>query len=308
MAQAPGTTAASAELTGAGTITGFSSAQTSGVLVAVVFCSGTETSSGAFTMGGGGLTWGFVAAFLSGVGGVNPAVQSIFVFSAPFSSAVSSQTFTLTPHSPVSGHFGFVLVECEGSKNTFEPSLPSISSLNSTSISLQAANTTLTSAGAAGGQPVVVVGNANGFGAGSQVLLNQPGTSQSEVLTIQSVAAGALTMTTNLVNTYLNVNGPTSVILLCVTANANDMVLGCIVDEAGGTDTIVGAGGYTTAITTQNFKANVGAACGVIYKVVSTTSQQNNPSATTTNGGPTALLAIAIEAAGGASAQAIVIS
>jgi len=307
MVQSIGTTAASAELTGTGTITGFSSAGTSGVLTAVVFCGGTEVSTGAFTMAGGGLTWALVGAYINGTL-PTAALQSMFIFSAAFSSAVSSQTFTLTPHSPQSSHFGFILVELEGTKNTFEPGSFAISAQNSTSISIAASNTNLTSAGAAAGQPVVVVGQPAGFAPGDTVFLSQPTIPQSETLTVSSVAAGQLVMTTNLVNTYLNANGPTSVTLLCATTNANDIVLGCVIVENGAADAVVGAGGYTTAFTTAAFVANTAAAAGMVYLVVSSTSQTNNPQATSTAGTPIAMLAVAFEAATGASAQSIVVS
>lgn len=79
------------------------------------------------------------------------------------------------------------------------------------------------------------------------------------------------------------------------TLNPNDMLLGLMMDEAGGTDTITGTSGYTTAISSQNFHSNTGAAVGVVYKVVSSAGSGQAASASITSGSPWVASGVAIE-------------
>ena len=304
MAQSIGTTAASSELSGTGSITNFTSAASSGVLLSFVFSNGAETASSVFTMGGGSLTWGFVAAYFlptSGAGG-----QSIFMFAAPFAASISATTFTLTPHAPNSSRWGFILVEADGSQNTYDPApagsgllanlFPATGVINSTSVGgISPASTTVLLSSPSGQKFLSVV---SGTGAGfkiSNVASVNNGGGTAEQLLISTIGATSLTMSTNLVNTH-SPGEPVSMTGTAITTtNTNDIILAAVVDSSGGTDTIVGSGGYTTAISTQNFHLDVGSACGVIYQVVSSTGTYN-PTCTTTNGGITIMSVIAIEA------------
>ncbi len=218
-----GNAAASTQLaTPGGSIVGFSSAASNGVLLAAVFCSQVESSPTAYSMSGGGLTWSLVAAYLNGP--LGPIVgQSIYLFAAPFSALINGQTFTLTNNGQNSGHFGFILIEAQGSQNVYDPG---------SSLATQIGNST-------------------------------------------SMTAAPIT-----------------------TANANDMILGLCFALYAGTDVISGSGGYSTAISTSNFSASIGAAAALVYLLASGTGTYT-PTANNVRGGPWVMCAIAIEASGG---------
>lgn len=294
-----GTSAASAELSGSGSITGFTTATTSGVLLAIVICNNDETNTtgSIFTFGDlAGLTWGFVGAFTVGGGGGN--TQSIFLYSAPFSSQITNDTITKTNHvGIVSARQSFMVVECESSQNSFEGVIGAATlitgSANSKNLGGQTTRLPLTTQTDNAGQNQL---HATTTGISpTNVLLVNPGGATQEWVFPTGASAGIITCQNNLVHTHFA--GETVQLQTAVTTlNANDMILGIMESEAGGTDTIVGAGSFTTAISTQNFHANTCAAAGVVYQDV-TSAGTYNPSATDTNGGVWISCTIAIKAA-----------
>jgi hypothetical protein len=289
MAQGVGNVAASSQLSGTGSITGFSSAQSSGLLIAAVFCSGVETSTSVYTMSGASLTWSFITAWIGGVG------QSIFLFAAPFSATISSQTFTLTWHSPISSRCGFVLVELDGTQLTTDGSIYIYGSASGTNLGGQSLFTTTVSSSSPSGQKALVVTNPTGMISQKAIVVN-PGGSTEEMLIIGSVSGYTINCTTSLIYTH-NAGETVTEGTAITTSNASDIVLGIFASLAGGTDAIVAGSGYTLAITTSNFSANCGAAFGVVYQVLSAAGTQN-PTATDSNGGTWESLTIAFEASG----------
>ena len=292
MVQSIGTTAASAQLSGTGTITGFSTMSSSGVILAVVFCESTETSPTAYAMSGPlGSPYNFnlVGAYING------DEQSIYLFAMPFTAALVNATFTLTPSGQNSEYFGFVLIEAMGSQNSTDPvGTPNWGTSTGTNIGGLPPAATTVSATSNAGQNVLYVTNQTSFVFYNTIVVNAGGPTQESV-NIGGVGNGILYVT-NLKYTH-NAGEPVTMTgTQIIITNANDMILGLVMDEAGQTDVIVGANGYTTAISTTNFSANVGAACGVVYLVVNAIGTYN-PTATDTNGGQWVVGAVAIKAA-----------